>query len=386
LKKISLRIAGASLCLAFVLSGCGAASTAASSSPVSSSAASSEPQAASSLTATFKASDQYDYLHFDYNMNLDENGLWSGIKASDYVTLPEDYAAIQIPKDQITPSDTDIQNGVNSIVAQYAPAAEGDTVNIDYVGTVNGVEFQGGNTGGQGTDLLLGSGQYIIGFEDQIVGHKAGETFDINVTFPDGYADSKDKDGNTVVLSNAAAVFNVKINSISYGWELTDDWVSSNLDNDTYKVSTVDELKAYEADKLTKANEESYVTNYLVTNSTFADPLPEAVMDYMVCEYLAFYQDYAEYYDMDLKDYFAAVPAAYPSIDAALADHEDAIVAAAKTSLVQQAVAEAASLAVTDDDRNTYSAYVDNYGANYVAQFALDRQVKAYLISKAKVA
>ncbi len=382
MKRSLLRFAGATVCLAFVLSGCGAASQSASS--IASSSASSESAAASSLTAAFKASDQYDYLHFSYSSGLDDTGMWSGIKASDYVTLPEDYKALQIPKDSVTPSDDDITKGVNAIVEQYAAAAEGDTVNIDYVGSVNGVEFTGGNTQGSGADLTLGSGKYVTGFEDQIVGHKVGETFDVNVTFPDGYSASTDKDGNPVVLSNAAAVFSVTINSISYAWTLTDDWVAANLGAAPYSLTTVDALRTYESDKLLKSNEETYVINDLVDRSTFADTLPEPVVDYMVCKYLAFYNEYAEYYNMDLKAYFAAFD--YTSLDAALADHEDDILDAVKSSLVQQAVAEAEGLAVTDTERESYSTYVDSYGSAYVAQFALERQVRAWLLSKATIA
>lgn len=87
----------------------------------------------------------------------------------------------------------------------------GDTVNIDYVGKVDGVEFQGGNTNGKGTMLTLGSGTYIDGFEEQVVGHKVGETFDISVKFPDNYG----KEGTEKAeLNGAQAVFTVTINGI----------------------------------------------------------------------------------------------------------------------------------------------------------------------------
>ena len=62
---------------------------------------------------------------------------------------------------------------------------DGDTVNIDYVGTVDGVEFDGGSTQGMGTDLVIGSGSYIDDFEDQLIGAHPGETVEVNVTFPD---------------------------------------------------------------------------------------------------------------------------------------------------------------------------------------------------------
>lgn len=85
-------------------------------------------------------------------------------------------------------------------------AEEGDTVNIDYVGTIDGVEFDGGSTQGKGADLVLGSGTYIPGFEDQIVGHSAGETFDVTVTFPDDYG--------VADLAGKEAVFKTKLNGV----------------------------------------------------------------------------------------------------------------------------------------------------------------------------
>lgn len=87
--------------------------------------------------------------------------------------------------------------------------ADGDTVNIDYVGTVDGVEFEGGNTKGQGTDLTIGSGRYIDDFEEQLIGHHPGETVEVNVTFPENYGKEE--------LNGKDAVFTVTINGI-YTW------------------------------------------------------------------------------------------------------------------------------------------------------------------------
>ena len=84
---------------------------------------------------------------------------------------------------------------------------DGDTVNIDYVGTVDGVEFDGGSTQGMGTDLVIGSGSYIDDFEDQLIGAHPGDTVEVNVTFPDPYSLNTD-------LSGAEAVFTVTINGI----------------------------------------------------------------------------------------------------------------------------------------------------------------------------
>lgn len=82
----------------------------------------------------------------------------------------------------------------------------GDTVNIDYVGTVDGVEFEGGSTNGSGTDLEIGSGSYIDGFEDQLIGAHPGDTVEVTVTFPEDYGVED--------LNGKEAVFTVTINGI----------------------------------------------------------------------------------------------------------------------------------------------------------------------------
>ena len=83
---------------------------------------------------------------------------------------------------------------------------DGDTVNIDYVGTIDGVEFDGGSTNGQGTDLVIGSGSYIDDFEEQLIGAHPGDTVDVNVTFPENYGVED--------LNGQDAVFEVTVNGI----------------------------------------------------------------------------------------------------------------------------------------------------------------------------
>lgn len=83
---------------------------------------------------------------------------------------------------------------------------DGDTVNIDYVGTVDGTEFDGGSTGGMGTDLTIGSGLYIDNFEDQLVGSHPGDKVEVTVTFPEDYGKED--------LNGKEAVFDVTVNGI----------------------------------------------------------------------------------------------------------------------------------------------------------------------------
>ncbi len=83
---------------------------------------------------------------------------------------------------------------------------DGDTVNIDYVGSIDGVEFSGGSTNGAGTDLTIGSGSYIDDFEEQLIGYHPGDTVDVTVTFPEDYGVDD--------LNGQEAVFEVTINGI----------------------------------------------------------------------------------------------------------------------------------------------------------------------------
>jgi trigger factor len=373
-KAVCLLCAGA---LALMAAGC------------SKSAASSSASAGSEASVYGSASD-YDYQNFAYSDGLDENGYWSGIRALDYVTLPEDYASIPLKKADIEPTEEDVQSQIDSLLSQNTTtreitdraAADGDTVNIDYVGTVDGVAFTGGTYSGY--SLTLGSGSFIDGFEDQIVGHKPGETFEVNVTFPDGYSDSTDAEGNAVVLSNKKAVFSVTLNYISEEIlpELTDAWVEENFSS-TDGVHTVEDLRAEYQKMLYQNNLNTAVMDYLLANSTFKD-LPKEVTDYQVNQCLNYYYTMAQYYGYDL-DSFLQAAAGYNSADDLLDAMSDSITEYAREALLYQAVAEAMDIAPTQEQIDTYSAYTETYGTNYCTMVALMDAVSEALTTGAQV-
>ena len=345
---------------------------------------------AGSEASVYGSASDYNYQNFAYSDGLDENGYWSGIRALDYVTLPEDYASIPLKKADIEPTEEDVQSQIDSLLSQNTTtqqitdraAADGDTVNIDYVGTVDGVAFTGGTYSGY--SLTLGSGSFIDGFEDQIVGHKPGETFDVNVTFPDGYSDSTDAEGNTVVLSNKKAVFSVTLNYISEEIlpELTDAWVEENFSS-TDGVHTVEDLRAEYQKMLYQNNLNTAVMDYLLANSTFKD-LPKEVTDYQVNQCLNYYYTMAQYYGYDL-DSFLQAAAGYNSADDLLDAMSDSITEYAREALLYQAVAEAMDIAPTQEQIDTYSAYTETYGANYCTMVALMDAVSEALTTGAQV-
>ena len=332
----------------------------------------------------------YDYQNFTYSDGLDENGYWTGVKALDVVTLPEDYAAIPLKKADIEPTEDEVQSQIDSLLDQHSTTAEvtgraaanGDTVTIDYAGTVDGLAFTGGTYSGY--SLQLGSGTFIDGFEDQIVGHNVGDTFDVKVTFPEGYSDSTDAEGNTLVLSGKEAVFSVTLNGISEEVqpELTDAWVDETLGTSN-GLHSVEALRAFYQQQLYQANLQTAVMDYLLQNSTFGD-IPKSVLDYQVTQCLNYYYTMGGYYGYELDAFVQMM--GYDNADAMLAALADSIESYAKEALVYQAVAEAMELAPTQEQIDAYSAYTDTYGANYCTMVAMMDTVTEALTTGAKVA
>lgn len=322
-----------------------------------------------------KVSD-FDYENFDYSAGLDENGYWSGVKALDHVKLPEDAAAIPVPKAEVQPTSEEIQAEIDNLLRMNAAttqvtnraAANGDTVNIDYTGTVDGVAFNGGAAAGY--DLTLGSGSFIDGFEDQVVGHTPGETFDVKVTFPDGYGDTTDAEGNTMTLSNQKAVFSVTLNYISETVlpTLNDEWVDASF-GATDDIHTVADLEALCSELLTDANIKDYVMDYLMKNSEFK-ALPEVITDYQVNQCLNYYNTMAKYYGYGLED-FVKETAGYENADALLASMDANLERYSQEALLYQAVAESLSVTPTQEQLDRYSSYNEVYGENYCRMVAL---------------
>ena len=132
------------------------------------------------------------------------------------------------------------------LVVKEGAAENGDTVVIDFVGSVDGVEFDGGK--GENHSLELGSGQFIPGFEDQLVGAKAGDEVEVKVTFPEDYQASD--------LAGKAAVFATKVNEVkAKEVPALDDELAKDLDDE---VETLDELKAKYRKELEAAKEIAY--------------------------------------------------------------------------------------------------------------------------------
>lgn len=165
------------------------------------------------------------------------------------ITFPELSSITVSATPAETVTDEDLESQINYLLSQNMEevsekAKQGDTVNIDYVGTIDGEEFDGGSA--EGYDLELGSGSFIDNFEDQLVGHGAGDKVTVKVSFPEDYSQES--------LQGKAAEFAVTVNSVKRAPELTDAWVQS------YENTKADTVEAFREEQraLMQANYDNY--------------------------------------------------------------------------------------------------------------------------------
>lgn len=327
----------------------------------------------------------------DYSAGLTEDGFWDGVKALDYVTLP-DYKGVSIPADISAVSEESVQEQVDTIMANYATAEQvkdrevkdGDTVNIDYVGSVDGVEFEGGNTGGQGTSVTIGVTQYIDDFLEQLIGHKPGETFDVNVTFPDPYSSNTE-------LSGKDAVFKTTVNYIEETPEATDEFVAETLAAD-YGWTTVAQMKEEIETNLRETAESEYAWDYISQNAKVSE-VPESMIEFQKNNLKYSYEARAQQYGVDL-DTFLSSYTNYKSLDEAYETNADQLKENAQGSLIKQAISEDAGLKPTEENLTAYfkenmgsedySSYTEQYGLPYIKMIIREDMVNDLILENAK--
>ncbi len=350
----------------------------------------SSPETATPEAATEETADPYAYLaNFDYSSIFDENGYVAGVTASDYITLPDDLN-LTLSDEANTVSDEDVSDYINNnILVNYTTtnqitdraAADGDSVNIDFVGTVDGEEFDGGSS--EGYDLTLGSGSFIDGFEDQIVGHMPGETFDVNVTFPEDY--------QATDLAGKDAVFSTTLNYISETVtpELTDDFVKENL-NDSLGLSDVASLNSYISDMLLFSQQTNELYTQLSNTLSVQGEAPAELTKYFEDYYLESPYLYAQMYGMTLDSFLQAN--GYDDAASYLETSRDYINGAVQQTLIMQALAEKYGITCPTETLESQfqeyfgssdtSSYVNYYGENYLKMSILNDLVMEHLVEE----
>lgn len=277
-----------------------------------------------------------------------ENGV--KLKAT-CITKPEvevkDYKGIEVEKVVNPVTDEDINKQLDALreknvtveTVDDRAAENGDDVVIDFEGFKDDVAFEGGKA--EDFTLSLGSGQFIPGFEDQIVGHNAGEDFDINVTFPDEYQVKE--------LAGAPAVFKIKLKSISKKVmpELDDDMVK-----DSTEFDTVDEYKADVKKKLEEANEkhadsevEAKIFDKVIENMTAE--IPQVMFDNRVNEMISELEQRLAPQGISLDLYMQYTGQTIDTVKKAYAEQAEKQV---KLRLVLEKIAKLENIEVTEDE------------------------------------
>ena len=294
---------------------------------------------------------------------------------AEVVTKPEvklgEYKNLEVSVDvfkEVSDADVDARiererNNLAELVLKEDKAANGDTVVIDFVGTVDGVEFDGGK--GDNFSLELGSGQFIPGFEDQLVGHAAGETVEVNVTFPEDYqaTDLAGKDAKFVTT-----IHEVKEKEVP---EL-DDELAKDIDED---VETLDELKEKYRKELAESKEiafddavESAALDLAVENAEIVELPEEMVHEEVhrsVNEFLGNMQRQGISPDM----YFQITGTTQEDLHK---QHEADAEKRTKTNLVIEAVAKAEGFEASDED---IEAEIASLAADYNMEVERVRQL-----------
>lgn len=316
--------------------------------------------------------------------------LMAGIDVEKCVTLG-DYKGVTVEKTIQSVTDEDVQNEIDNALANYPvevdqAAKEGDTVNIDYVGKIDGEEFDGGSD--QGADLKLGSGKFIDGFEDGLIGARKGETRTLNLTFPEDY---------TQDLAGKAVEFTVTVNAVKEPLsEPTDQWVADNIEGydniADYKAGIRSEQE--ESNEQTAENQVRYAAWTQVIDNCTINEYPETLVEVGKKLYEQQVETYAKYAGMELDAYIESSGLTQEEYQSNMEEYGKNVAAQA---LVCQAICDKEGFAIGDEDYQkalqdmlteygcTEDELIQTYGQDNVEQSIMLNRVSNLILENANV-
>ena len=296
------------------------------------------------------------------------------------VTKLGEYKGVEVTKADTAVTDEEVEARIQNILAANPeiieitdrPAQEGDTVNIDYVGMKDGVAFDGGTA--EGYELELGSGVFIPGFEDGLIGANTGEERSLNLTFPEDYANAD--------LAGQAVVFDVTVNKIEEKKSavLDDAFVQRVSD-----FSTVDEFRADTLSTLQSEKEQN--AEQQLQNDAFQVAMDNS--EFSVNQ-LSYYENMFSYYGFTLESYAEMSGMTEDEFkDQLRKDSENGI----KQQLLIDAIAEKEGLTIEDADRENIAQQYgsdlktlqDTYGEDGIDERAMIYKVIEFIADNAVV-
>ena len=294
----------------------------------------------------------------------------------------KDYKGIELKKEEISVSDEDVAKKLAEVREQNAriidvddrPVKTGDTVTIDYAGSIDGVPFEGGTD--QEHKLTIGSGQFIPGFEDQIIGKNIGDEFDVRVTFPEKY--------HAEELAGKEAVFAVKLHAITEKElpELDDELAQDVSDFDTlaeYKEDIKKEL-FHEKEHKAEHEREHQIMDALVERLEVE--LPEPMIDLEVENQIYNMENRMRAQGFSLEQYMQFTGQTMSALQDSL---KESAAKSIKGRLALEAVAKAENLEVTAEDlEKEYQQMAESYNMEVekIKEVVPEEEVKDTLLNR----
>lgn len=270
-----------------------------------------------------------------------------------------EYKGLSVQKDAVVVTEEDIEGELKKIQERNSklinvedrPVENGDTLNIDFEGSIDGVPFNGGEA--KGHTLVIGSGSFIPGFEEQLIGANLSDEIDVNVTFPEDYHSEE--------LKGQAAVFRVKINEIKIKQlpEINDEFAS-----DVSEFETLDEYKSDIRVKLTEqaqtAADKKYEDDIIkkVADNAAID-IPEVMVNHRLDDMMRQLDMQLRYQGMNLEGYLQMMGM---DISKVRADYHDNALEDVKTQLVLEKISEVENIITSPEE---YDAELEEMAKRY---------------------
>lgn len=315
----------------------------------------------------------------------DSNG---DLNILDYVDLG-DYKGIELTKSITKVTDDDVTNEMESkaveLTGSDVTVEDGDTAIIDFVGKLNGVAFDGGTASNY--ELKIGSGSFIDGFEDGLIGVKKGDTVDLNLTFPESYQSTE--------LAGKDVVFTVTVNGVKRKPQLNDEWLAANTNYATLAEFAAETKQKLQDDAETTASNtlESSGLDQVISNST-VKKYYKSLIEQGESQYEKRLNAYASAYGKSLSELLAAqgmTESQYQN------QKQKQGVSYAQVAMVVYAIAQDAGLSEADaeyqtilnDLANNYNmdaaTFSSTYGESLVKSSVMSQYAMNYIVSNANV-
>lgn len=315
----------------------------------------------------------------------DSNG---DLNILDYVDLG-DYKGIELTKSITKVTDDDVTNEMESkaveLTGSDVTVEDGDTAIIDFVGKLNGVAFDGGTASNY--ELEIGSGSFIDGFEDGLIGVKKGDTVDLNLTSPESYQSTE--------LAGKDVVFTVTVNGVKRKPQLNDEWLAANTNYATLaEFAAETKQKLEDAAETTASNTlESSGLDQVISNST-VKKYYKSLIEQGESQYEKRLNAYASAYGKSLSELLAAqgmTESQYQN------QKQKQAVSYAQVAMVVYAIAQDAGLSEADaeyqtilnDLANNYNmdaaTFSSTYGESLVKSSVMSQYAMNYIVSNANV-